>query len=254
MDAISSFKENLRKAVPTHLHAQRTTTTQADAPSSSVTPAIGRSNDDTDAAPESATKNLLPRALEASLEWLKESSELAVAVPCLGPVAGILLGVLRMTDEIRQCREQWAIVMRKLARVASIVVNFGEQCRRNGMKEENLPGALLDIFRWLQSELQRIEHVLRQCVQVSRIRMVFIRKDVLERIKQYDAEITDVLNVFQTQLALDNRFAQITAKQREKRASPSRTERVVDLVVSRTAPLPVRLAYDVAKTVARDRA
>jgi len=40
--------------------------------------------------------------------------------------------------------------MRKLARVASIIVNVGEMCGKHSLKEEDLPASLLDILGSLQ--------------------------------------------------------------------------------------------------------
>jgi hypothetical protein len=53
-------------------------------------------------------------------------------------------------QEVKQCKEEWKLVMRKLERVASIIVNVGEICGKYNLKEEDLPAGLLDILRSLR--------------------------------------------------------------------------------------------------------
>jgi hypothetical protein len=48
--------------------------------------------------------------------------------------------------EVKQCKEEWKVVMEKLAKVGSVVVNVGNMCRNRGLKVEELPSDLLAIF------------------------------------------------------------------------------------------------------------
>ena len=54
-------------------------------------------------------------------------------------------------QEVKQCKEEWKLVTRKLDRVARIIVNVGEMCGKHNLKEEDLPAGLLDILRSLLS-------------------------------------------------------------------------------------------------------
>lgn len=53
--------------------------------------------------------------------------------------------------------------MRKLARVASIIVNVSKMYRKHNSNEEDLPPSLLAILGPLQIELKKIERVLEKC-------------------------------------------------------------------------------------------
>ncbi|KAI9449288.1 hypothetical protein BJY52DRAFT_1420066 [Lactarius psammicola] len=70
--------------------------------------------------------------VQTSLAALKEGSALAARLPYIAPIAGLLLQPLTMRDarlthflltEVKQCKEECNSVMRKFARVASIIVN-----------------------------------------------------------------------------------------------------------------------------------
>ncbi|KAI0297526.1 hypothetical protein B0F90DRAFT_897521 [Multifurca ochricompacta] len=108
--------------------------------------------------------------IETSLAALKEASSLAANIHYIAPIAGLLLQVLTMRDvsvhllsrpsststfffeqEVKQHKEEWDIVMRKLARVAGLVVNVGESCQKYDLKESDLPPGLRTILQSLQS-------------------------------------------------------------------------------------------------------
>ncbi|KAI9453850.1 hypothetical protein BJY52DRAFT_1189308 [Lactarius psammicola] len=152
-------------------------------------------------------------AIQTSLAALKEGSSLAAKLPCIAPIAGLLLQALTMRDarEVKQYKEECKIVMRKLARVARIVVNVGELCERHNLSEEDLPASLRAILDTLQRELDRIERVLKKCSKTG-LKGFLLRKDLLMKIKQCDGELSNVLQAFQAELGLDIRFALIVQK------------------------------------------
>jgi len=127
-----------------------------------------------------------------------------------------------MRDEVKQCKEECKLVMRKLARVASIVVNvYG----KHNLNEGDLPAGLLDILRSLQRELDGIKHVLEKCSKKKGFKRLLLRKDLLTKIKQYDGELSNVLQSFQAELALESRFASI-AERREVAADSGPVEAI----------------------------
>ncbi|KAH9051392.1 hypothetical protein EDB83DRAFT_1309398 [Lactarius deliciosus] len=142
--------------------------------------------------------------IQTSLAALKEGS---VWIPYISPIAGLLLQALTTRDEVKQYKDECELVMRKLARVASIIVNVGEMCRKHNLKEEDLPGSLLAIMGSLQRELDEIERVLKECSKNKGIKGFLLRKDLLTKIKRCDGELSNVLQAFQAGLALDTRFA-----------------------------------------------
>ncbi|KAH9051106.1 hypothetical protein EDB83DRAFT_1321919 [Lactarius deliciosus] len=133
-------------------------------------------------------------AIQTSLAVLKEGSALGANLPCISPIAGLLLQALTMRDEVKQCKEEYKLVIRKLARVASIVVNV---CGKYDMDKEDLPAGLIDILGFLQRELNGIERVLKRCSEKKGIiKRLLLRKDLLTKIKQCDGELSNVLQTF----------------------------------------------------------
>ena len=51
---------------------------------------------------------------------------------------------------VKQCKGEWKLVMEKLAKVGSVVVNVGNMCRNHGLKIEELPSDLLAIFGYFR--------------------------------------------------------------------------------------------------------
>jgi hypothetical protein len=111
--------------------------------------------------------DLVISAMESSLSALKELSSLAKMIPYISPAAGLILQALKMCDvstlfdikssvlmvvykEVKQCKEEWKLVMEKLAKVGSFVVNIGNMCRNHGLKVEELPSDLLAIYESFQ--------------------------------------------------------------------------------------------------------
>ncbi|KAI0296539.1 hypothetical protein B0F90DRAFT_1819896 [Multifurca ochricompacta] len=159
-------------------------------------------------------------AIETSLAAMKEASSLAKTIPYISPVAGLLLQALAMRDEVKQHKDEWDVVMRKLGRVAGLVVNVGESCQKYNLQEKDLPPGLRTILQTLQTGLSGVESALKQSVEVGVVRRVLFRKDLLRKVKQYDGELSNVLQTFQAELALDARFAQIAEELKVTQAGP----------------------------------
>ncbi|KAI0301733.1 hypothetical protein B0F90DRAFT_1816933 [Multifurca ochricompacta] len=156
-----------------------------------------------------AGSDITMNAIQTSLVVLKEASALATKIPYIAPIAGLLLQVLQMRDEVKQFKGDWDIVMQKVANVASVVVDVGESARMHNLNEEDLPADLRDALRSLQSDLHGIEGALRECADVRGIKKIILRGDMLRKVKQYDVRLSNVLQVVQTRLAFRIRLAQI---------------------------------------------
>ena len=48
--------------------------------------------------------------------------------------------------EVKQFKGEWKLVMEKLAKVGSVVVNVGNMCRNHGLNVEDLPSDLFAMF------------------------------------------------------------------------------------------------------------
>ena len=55
---------------------------------------------------------------------------------------------------MKQCKEECKIVMRKLARIANVVINVGKSCERYNLSEREIPDGL----RTILGSLQRFVH------------------------------------------------------------------------------------------------
>jgi hypothetical protein len=103
--------------------------------------------------------------------------------------------------------------MEKLASIASIVINVGEVCQAHHLVEEDLPDSLRVILRSLHkyvrpvllrfrcltltSDLDGIEGALKQCAETNAIERLLLRADMLQRVRKYDAKLSNVLPTFQ---------------------------------------------------------
>ncbi|KAN0127679.1 hypothetical protein V8E53_014519, partial [Lactarius tabidus] len=154
--------------------------------------------------------------LEISLAALQTGSVLVKKVPFISPVAGLILQVLKMRGEVRQYKEEWGAVMEKLADIAGIVIDVGESCQAHSLVEEDLPDGVRKVLRSLHSDLGGIEGALKQCAETKSIKVVLLRADMLQRVRKYDAKLSNVLQSFQAKLLLDTRLAQIVEKRKVK--------------------------------------
>jgi len=156
--------------------------------------------------------DLAMSALQTSLAAFQAGSAFATKNPFIAPVAGLLLQVLTMLDEVKQYKEECKIVMRKLTRIANVVVKVGKSCEEHNLKEQDLPDGLRTILGSLQRELSGVEHVLKKCATANSVKGFLLRKNLLTKIKQCDGELSNVLEAGLLELLLDMRFAQISGK------------------------------------------
>ncbi|KAF8268850.1 P-loop containing nucleoside triphosphate hydrolase protein [Lactarius quietus] len=152
--------------------------------------------------------------IETSLAALQTGSALVTNVPFIAPVAGLILQTLKMRGEVKQYEEEWGVVMEKLADIASIVIGVGESCQTHGLVEEDLPDGVRKILRSLHRDLGGIEGALKQGAETNAIKRVLLRADMLQRVRKYDAKLSNILQSFQAKLLLDARLAQIVEKRK----------------------------------------
>ncbi|KAH9075709.1 hypothetical protein EDB83DRAFT_2515408 [Lactarius deliciosus] len=169
-------------------------------------------------------------AVQMSLTALFEGTSLATKLPYISSIAGLLLHVLTMREEVKQYKEQCKILTRKLIRVASIVVNVGELCKRHNLNEGDLPLGFRTILYSHLRELDGIERVVTQCTKMKGVKGLLLRNNILTKIEQYDGELSNALQAFQAELSLDIRFALIAAA--EKREVQGEPISKLDLVAS----------------------
>ncbi|KAH9177057.1 hypothetical protein EDB89DRAFT_1937858, partial [Lactarius sanguifluus] len=139
-------------------------------------------------------------AVQMSLTALFEGTSLATKLPYISSIAGLLLHVLTMREEVKQYKEECKILTRKLVRVASIVVNVGELCKRHNLNEGDLPLGFRTILYSHLRELDGIERVVTQCTKMKGVKGLLLRNNLLTKIEQYDGELSNALQAFQVGL------------------------------------------------------
>lgn len=106
--------------------------------------------------------------------------------------------------------------MDKLIRSANIVIGVGKLCLAHGLVEKDLPDNLRAIlkslhryfqpmlfkFRYLThtSDLGGIEVALAQSAEKGVVMTWLLRKDMLQRVRKYDAKLSNALQIFQVRL------------------------------------------------------
>ena len=102
--------------------------------------------------------------------------------------------------------------MEKLTSIASIVIDVGEACRTRGLVEQDLPESLRAILESLlryvrpaliyvslmsnKSDLDGIEGAMKLCAETSTIKRVLLRADMLQKVRKYDAKLSNILQTF----------------------------------------------------------
>ncbi|KAI0289598.1 hypothetical protein BC826DRAFT_1177260 [Russula brevipes] len=172
-------------------------------------------------------------AVETSLAALKEASVLIKHVPWISPVAGLLLQVLNIRNGMKQYEEEWDVVMEKLKKIAHVVGSLGEKCKTYNLEEKDLPSGLRGIFQSLETDLDKIKSSLKKSKDIRGIKKVLFRMDLLQKIKEYDGKLANVLQIFQVELTLDIRLAQLAEEYRHgvTQGGPSRAAASSDIVV-----------------------
>ncbi|KAH9007853.1 hypothetical protein EDB83DRAFT_2532456 [Lactarius deliciosus] len=120
--------------------------------------------------------------VKTSLGILKEASSLVSKVPCLSSIAGMLLYAIQVHGEVRQFKEDWAIVMQRLLEVANIVISVGKSCETHGLGEEDL-AHLETALQPLQKSLEAIGRMLRECAEYGVIKKVLQRADIQTKVR-----------------------------------------------------------------------
>ena len=103
--------------------------------------------------------------------------------------------------------------MEKLTSIASIVIDVGEACQTRGLVEKDLPDSLRAILKSLlryvrptllrphslmsnKSDLDGIESAMKLCAETSTIKRVLLRADMLQKVRKYDAKLSNILQTF----------------------------------------------------------
>ncbi|KAF8260417.1 hypothetical protein EI94DRAFT_1667989 [Lactarius quietus] len=201
--------------------------TSSDNPASNRDPGVVSVSAGQVDAPSDAS-DVAMSAIQMSLSALQVGSAFATKIPYIAPVAGLLLQTLAMLDEVKQYKEECTVVMRKVARIANVVINVGKSCEKYNLNERDLPDGVRTILGSLQRELAGVEHILKKCAKEKGVKGFLLRKDLLTKIKQCDGELSNVLEAVLLELSLDSRFAQI-AEARETAVHSNPTEEIPTL-------------------------
>ncbi|KAI0285744.1 P-loop containing nucleoside triphosphate hydrolase protein [Russula brevipes] len=221
----SKFKKAFRSVFP--------------ASSTAVTPTLSTRLDPASSEQIGGVPDIGVSAVETSLAAMKEASALVAKIPWFSPVAGLILQALTMREEVKQYKEEWDVVMGRLESIARLVNNVGVACKRYNLEEEDLPDGLREIFQSLKTELGGIKGALDQNKNTGGIKKMLLRKDLLRKVKQYDAKLSNVLQIFHATLTMDVRFAQLAEGPVVTRGAPTQPASSSNIVISMPQEPPV---------------
>ena len=63
-------------------------------------------------------------------------------------------------QEVKQCKEECEVAMRKLARVARVILNVCELCEMHNLSEEELPASLRTVLSSLQRFVSSVTSII----------------------------------------------------------------------------------------------
>ncbi|KAI0287387.1 hypothetical protein BC826DRAFT_1118243 [Russula brevipes] len=194
----SKFKKAFRSVFP--------------ASSTAVTPTLSTRLDPASSEQIGGCPTLALVAVETSLAAMKEASALVAKIPWFSPVAGLILQALTMREARGEAiQEEWDVVMGRLESIARLVNNVGVACKRYNVEEEDLPDGLREIFQSLETYVYIPDiviaadgtsgnwaesRVLSIKTRIGGIKKMFLRKDLLRKVQQYDAKLLNVLQSF----------------------------------------------------------
>ncbi|KAF8258238.1 hypothetical protein EI94DRAFT_1755225 [Lactarius quietus] len=185
--------------------------------------------------------------ITTALVFLKEASSLASRVPCISPIAGMLLYAIEVHNDIRMYKGEWAVVARKLVDVASLVISVGNACERLG--DEDLAHLQADLEH-LKNNLEGMGEVLKKCADTPAIKRVLLRDDVLLKVKRCVCMLSFALKLFQTKVVLRTHNGQLTQdsaeSKRPKASEPQlfsgREAELAQILEMVFGPRPARIA------------
>ena len=118
-------------------------------------------------------------AVRIALAILMEGSSFATKLPFITPIASLILQALTMRDarvpqisyacpvfwyvrlqEVKQYKEECETVMRKLSRVARVILNVCELCEMHNLSEEEMPTSLRAVLSSLQRFVSSVASII----------------------------------------------------------------------------------------------
>jgi len=138
---------------------------------------------------------------------VKDGSTLAKRFPYIPPVVSFL-EEFTTQNEGKQYHKRWDAVNDKLEKVTRLVRDVKTTCANNDLKENDVPHRLPEIFGSLKPQLDPIVRARKQSENAG-----IIKRAVLDtssrKVEVYDAELSNVLEKFQTALAFNPHFKKI---------------------------------------------
>jgi hypothetical protein len=68
---------------------------------------------------------------------------------------------------VKQCKEEWGVVMRKLDNVGSVLVDVSEICRMHDLREEELPPNIRTALASLKGCVLRITEIFHVLIFIK---------------------------------------------------------------------------------------
>ncbi|KAI0055924.1 hypothetical protein BV25DRAFT_1832767 [Artomyces pyxidatus] len=150
--------------------------------------------------------------LTLSLSLLREIGEMSAQVPYVKGVAGIMLRILAIKDEIEVYKSRCAEVIDNVDRVIQVIVSARQYCQeKNIHAKKDMPPDMEELMASIEQNMQEILEVLTQCTSKKKweqFKLNIVRTDLLRKIERCDRKIKSIIDASTTVLLLNIRINQ----------------------------------------------
>ncbi|VDB94121.1 unnamed protein product [Peniophora sp. CBMAI 1063] len=176
-------------------------------------------------------------------------------VPYLSIISGSLTEIIKICDEVNQCKDEWKSVAAVVGQLQLIVEASREQCETLQPEAQTVPRALVEPLRQLESCIKQTRKALDACrpaytdsgerrkgfgVTLSTLRNTLKRKHILSSVQRCRIEMDDTLKFANTSLNFSHTLAL------------ERHERKLDALLLKTGRSPPERTSNGEETVTID--
>ncbi|KAI0050740.1 hypothetical protein FA95DRAFT_517086 [Auriscalpium vulgare] len=153
--------------------------------------------------------------LGTSLAVLKEILDAANSVPYVKVVAGVMLQIIQIKDDVDNCAEKWQEVMQNIASVAKVICSIWDLSRK--YERIALPQDLVDLLKSMETDLLAVVEVMKRCRigegKRQKVKAVLQRSDLLKDIMLCDGRLKQIVTDYQNLSLASIRFHQHVSDQ-----------------------------------------
>ncbi|KAI0055923.1 hypothetical protein BV25DRAFT_1842640 [Artomyces pyxidatus] len=144
-----------------------------------------------------------------AMSLLKDVGEMTASVPYLKMVAGILLRIIEIKNDVNLYRDRWEDVMEDINRVAQVIHEVSAHCASMGYHgDADLPSNMQCLLNSLKKDLGAVEDILgrcRSCSKWTQFKLSLTRSEMLREIERCDRRLKNMVEACNTCLLLSIR-------------------------------------------------